>query len=346
MGQMDRYHRQMLLPAISAAGQAKLACAHVLLIGCGALGCGIADQLARAGIGHLRIVDRDIVELTNLQRQCLFDETDARDGTPKASAAANRLRAINSSIAIEPVVADVHSGNIEELAGMDGQRVDLVLDGTDNAETRYLINDMCVKHDIPWVYGACVGTTGRVMVIQPGQSACLRCIFPQPPTAGELPTCDTAGVLGSAAMIVASLQAVEAIRLLTGNGSNQNLLTMDLWTGRFHSVETNERQKDCFSCIQRNFEFLDAPLEQSAIQLCGRTAVQIRPPRPQSINLVELAERLNPIAAMQQHELFLRCQPMNEKGIDLTIFADGRVLVRGTTDITQARTLVSKYVGS
>src|ERR1019366_9198861 len=245
---MDRYHRQKLLPFIGDDGQARLDKSRVLLVGCDALGSVIADQLVRAGIGHLTQVDRDIVELTNLQRQVLFDEADARDGVPKAIAAGNRFKAINSSVTIEPIVMDVHSGNIEELAGVlpssrsgrpEGalastaaeqsapsgrplRGVDLILDGSDNVETRYLINDVAVKHGIPWVYGACVGVEGRVMLIRPGQGPCLRCVFPNPPEAGELPTCDTAGVLGPAAAIVASMQVIASIQFLTGSLPENN----------------------------------------------------------------------------------------------------------------------------
>src|SRR5262245_34353204 len=210
---IDRYHRQTLLPQIGEAGQRKLAGARVLLVGCGALGSTIAEQLARAGIGHLRNADRDIVELTNLQRQVLFDDSDAAGGLPKAVAAANRLSKINSTITIEPRVVDVDALNVEQLvAGCD-----MILDGTDNVATRYLVNDVAVKHTIPWIYGACVGTEGRVMTIRPGAGACLRCIFPQPPNASELATCDTAGVLGPVASVVGAMQALAAIKLLSGN---------------------------------------------------------------------------------------------------------------------------------
>src|SRR5687768_2495058 len=203
-----RYHRQQLLPQVGEEGQSKIGAARVLLIGCGALGTVIADQLVRAGVGRLRICDRDVVEATNLQRQVLFDESDAAEGAPKAVAGARRLSRINSSVRIEPHVIDVHSGNIEELiAGREGlSRAHVILDGSDNAEVRYLVNDAAVKHNVPWVYGGCVGTSGRVMAIVPGKTPCLRCLFPQPPSAGELETCDTAGVLAPAAAMVASFQ--------------------------------------------------------------------------------------------------------------------------------------------
>jgi molybdopterin-synthase adenylyltransferase len=337
---MDRYQRQTLLPAIGTAGQSRLAAARVLLVGCGALGCAVADQLVRAGVGKLRLVDRDVVELTNLQRQMLFDEADAREGTPKAVAAGRRLLAINSSVQIEPVVTDFHSGNAQELI-----RCDLIIDGTDNVETRYLINDVAVKHGIPWVYGACVGTDGRVMFVDPGKGPCLRCVFPEPPSTGELPTCDTAGVLGSAAMIVASLQVIAAIKFLVGETPSYDLSTMDLWKGRFHSIDTGERLIDCPCCGQRRFEFLDRPVERSAVQLCGRNSVQIRPARAASLELKDIARKLGAVGPVQAGEFLVRCQPLAEANVQLTVFADGRTVVQGTSDITRARTLVSRYVG-
>ena len=209
--EISRYHRQVLLPQIGQAGQERLAGARVLLVGCGALGSVIAEQLARAGVGLLRIADRDVVELTNLQRQVLFDERDVAEHTPKAVAAARRLKEINSEVRVEALICDVHAGNIEDF--VDG---DLIIDGTDNVETRYLVNDISVKHGLPWVYGACVGTEGRCMAVLPPEDACLRCVYPEPPSATELPTCDTAGVLGPAAALVASLQVTAAIRLLVG----------------------------------------------------------------------------------------------------------------------------------
>ena len=216
---VSRYHRQILLPQVGPDGQRRLGEATVLLIGCGALGTVIAEQLTRAGVGRLRICDRDIIELTNLQRQVLFDEADARAGTPKAVAAAERLARVNAQVHVEPHVIDVHSGNIEDL--IEGERgaprAGLILDGTDNADIRYLINDAAVKQGVPWVYGGCVGTSGRAMAIVPGASPCLRCLFPEPPAAGELETCDTVGVLASAAAVIASLEVVAGMKILLGH---------------------------------------------------------------------------------------------------------------------------------
>ncbi len=238
---MNRYHRQTLLPQFGAEGQARLAAAPVLVVGCGALGSVLADQLVRAGVGYTRVVDRDVVEITNLQRQVLFDEADARDGAPKAIAAARRLAAVNSSVVIEPIIADVHARNVEEIAGVGeaggAWKADLILDGTDNVETRYLLNDVSIKHGVPWVYGACVGTEGRVMLVRPGKSPCLRCIFPEPPGPGELPTCDTAGVLGAASAVVASLQVAAALAHWSTQRTTRKMLFCRSMSGRGDSAE-------------------------------------------------------------------------------------------------------------
>lgn len=350
---MDRYHRQTLLPFVRPEGQARLGASRVLLVGCGALGSVIAEQFVRGGVGHLIIADRDVVELTNLQRQVLFDETDALEGTPKAIAAARRLSAVNSSVVVESRVVDVHAGNIESLSGIEGEgpRVDLILDGTDNVETRYLVNDVAVKHGVPWVYGACVGAEGRVMAIRPDEGPCLRCVFPTPPSAGELPTCDTAGVLAPAAAIVASLQVVESLRMLMqGAGSSSprssNLVTMDVWTSRFRTINAGDRRSDCPCCGDRRFEFLDRAVEQSAVQLCGRNAVQIRPAGMQRIALPELARRLSAVGRVNLQDFLVRCDLALESGVQLTVFTDGRTIVHGTTDLIRGRSIASKYVGT
>jgi adenylyltransferase/sulfurtransferase len=321
-----------------------LAKSRALLIGCGALGGVIAEQFVRAGIGHLTIADRDVVELTNLQRQVLFDEADAREGRPKAVAAAGRLGAINSSVTVEPQVIDVHSGNIEALiAG-----VDVILDGTDNVETRYLLNDAAVKHGVPWVYGTCVGTEGRVIAVRPNDGPCLRCLFPTPPVAGELPTCDTAGVLAPAAAVVASLQVVAALRrLLKQSPSDDQIVTIDVWRGRFRTIDAGDRRADCLCCGQRLFEYLDRPLEQSAVALCGRNAVQIRASRStDGFSLADVAARLSRVGQVQAQPYLMRCQLPERDAIQLTVFADGRTIVHGTTDFARARALVSRYVGN
>ncbi len=339
---MNRYHRQILLPQIGEAGQDRLLASRVLLIGCGALGSVIAEQLVRSGVGFLRIVDRDIVEMTNLQRQVLFEESDVAGALPKAIAAANRLSRVNSSICVEPIVADVHSGNIEDFVD-----VDLILDGTDNVATRYLVNDVSIKRAIPWVYGACVGTEGRVMTIRPGEGACLRCIFPEPPAPGELPTCDTAGVLGPVAGVVGSLQAIAAIKLLTRSASAiaPELVSMDLWQGRIRSTDISDaRRADCPCCRLHKFEFVDDTTSR-AIQLCGRNAIQIRPARAFS-NVSALATQLNSVGDVQQTPYFLKCLLREESPISMTIFHDGRTIIHGTNDPARAKAIHAKYVGA
>lgn len=341
---MDRYHRQSLLPFIGATGQAKLAAARVVLIGCGALGCVLAEQLVRAGVGHLTIVDRDIVEWTNLQRQVLFEERHARDGIPKAIAAAERLAAVNSTVTIDPGVIDVHSGNIESLAA----GADLIVDGTDNAETRYLLNDAAVKLGIPWIYGACVGTNGRMMTIRPGLTPCLACVFPEAPGVGELETCDTAGVLGPAIAVVAGYQAAAAIKLLVGHpeSTSAGLLTIDFWKNRHRSIDVGPRRDDCVCCAARRFLFLDRPPEATAATLCGRNSVQVRPATPTRIDLKQLATRLMAVGKIESSPYLLRVRLDAAVDSVLTIFPDGRCIVQGTTDLARARSLVSQYVGA
>jgi molybdopterin/thiamine biosynthesis adenylyltransferase len=345
-----RYHRQTLLPQIGRSGQDRLAGARVLLVGCGALGTVIAELLTRAGVGFLRIADRDVVELTNLQRQVLFDEADARQQTPKAVAAANRLARVNSSIVIDPRVVDVHPGNIESLAGLeqDDQAVNLILDGTDNAETRYLINDVSVKHGVPWIYGACVGMEGRVMNIHPPQTACLRCLFPEPPGAGELPTCDTAGVFGPAASVVASLQAAAAIKLLASERSetDEQLISLDAWKGRFHATSTaSGKREDCPTCARRMFTFLDAGDRAGSTSLCGRDAVQVRPAGQNRFDLERVAEKLAGVGQVERTPYLLRCELPAPQAVKLTLFSDGRLIVHGTSDLDRARSLYARYVG-
>jgi adenylyltransferase/sulfurtransferase len=308
------------------------------------LGTTIADQLVRAGVGHLTIVDRDIVELTNLQRQTLFDEADASAETPKAVAAAARLRAVNSAVEIVPIVADVHAGNVE---GLLKPRFDLILDGTDNVQTRYLLNDVSVKHAIPWVYGAAVGVEGRVMGIVPQATPCLRCVFPTPPGAHELPACDTAGVLGMAASIVGAYQAIEGIKILTGGRASNTLMRFDFWTPRTHVVSTiDARRSECRCCGLREFEYLDAGSRDSAITLCGRNAVQVRPTGQIELSLDRLQEKLRNAGTIQRTPYFLRCQLADPAGVSLTIFPDGRSLIHGINDLGRAKSLHARFVGS
>jgi len=342
---MDRYHRQTLLPQIGAAGQARLAASRVAIIGCGALGTVSAELLARAGVGHLTLIDRDLVELTNLQRQTLFDESDARDAVPKAAAAAKQLVAINSAITVEPVVADVHSGNVESLLGVEA---DLIIDGTDNADTRYLINDLAIKQNVPWVYGAAIGVEGRAMLVVPGVTPCLRCIFPDPPAAGELPTCDTAGVFAGASFIIGSIQASLAVqRLVNPSKADASLTTIDIWSMRFRNVSlADARRADCPACGQRQFEFLNRPAGASQATLCGQNAVQIRSGQNGvKLDLADLERRLKSAGPTQRSAFLLRCEPDDAPGIRVTIFTDGRAIIHGTADFTRARSLYARFVG-
>jgi adenylyltransferase/sulfurtransferase len=338
---MNRYHRQMLLPSFGPQGQDRLARSRVVVLGCGALGGVMAEQLVRGGIGLLRLIDRDIVEWTNLQRQVLFDETDAREGLPKAMAGARRLGQINSEVQIEPVAADVHAGNAERLILDEKRMPHLVLDGTDNAQTRYLLNDLCVKVGIPWIYGACVGTEGRVMFIEPGRTPCLRCIFPDPPAAGELPTCDTAGVLGSAAAVAASMQSAMAMRHLMGETVPPQLTRFDVWSGRFHTVDLCEaRRADCPACGKGEFDFLNARSCDLSARLCGRDAVQLAGSGP--VDFERLEQRVGSAGAVQRTRYFLRWEI---DGMRLTLFPDGRAIIQGTSDIARARSIYAQHVG-
>lgn len=336
-----RYHRQTLLPQIGQAGQERLAASTALVIGCGALGATAAEHLVRSGVGRVRIADRDIVELTNLQRQVLFDEEDARQGLPKAIAAANRLAKINSSITIEPQVLDVDSLNIEPLCAGVG----VIVDGTDNVGTRYLINDVSVKLLIPWVYGACVGTEGRVMPVVPGNGACLRCVFPTAPDARELATCDTAGVLGPVAGAVGAMQAAEAVKILTGVRRNEaRLLSLDLWDDRAHVMKV-PKDPNCPACGKHRLEFLETTQRDVTAKLCGRDAVQVRATVDGTIALPKLARRLESLGTVLATPYMVRCA-LPESGLSITVFQDGRVIVQGTTDPARAKSVVAKYVGS
>ncbi len=335
----DRYIRQRIFGPLGAAGQEKLLAAHIVLVGCGANGTVIANTLARAGVGALTIVDRDYVELNNLQRQVLFDEEDVARGTPKAIAAAEKLKKVNSSIKIEGKVADANAENIEELV----ERASLVLDGTDNFETRFLINDACVKHEIAWIYAGAVASYGMTMTIVPHETACLRCIFPQEPQPGTLATCDTAGVIAPIVNVVASIASAEAIKFLAGAGKrNGGLIHVDLWENSFESFNI-ARRADCPACGQGNFEYLEG--ERGAVAtayLCGRDAVQVNPGRGHSVNLRSLAERLKGVGQVSLNEYLLK---LAVDDYELTIFPDARTIVKGTDDATVARSVYAKYVG-
>jgi adenylyltransferase/sulfurtransferase len=343
---LDRYSRQMLFAPIGDDGQRRLAKSRVVLIGCGALGTVLASTLVRAGVGFLRICDRDDIELNNLQRQVLFDEDDIARGLPKAIAASDKLRRANSAVMIEPIVTDVTCNNVERLTA----DADLILDGTDNFETRYLINDVSVKARKPWVYGAVIGATGLVMPVLPGETACLRCVFESAPPPEMSPTCDTAGVIGPAVNVVASLQCVEAFKLLMGKHEdvNRTLASIDVWSGRVTQLKIAPVRGDqpCPCCGQRRFEFLDGSMTSSTTTLCGRNAVQVQPPHHarSRVDFDAIAEKL----AKATRSPVSRSRFLVRAEIDaytITVFPDGRAIIKGTKQPEEARTVYAKYVG-
>ncbi|MFM9994215.1 MAG: ThiF family adenylyltransferase [Phycisphaerales bacterium] len=352
---LDRYHRQMLLPGVGEEGQRRLLASHAMLVGCGALGCVIADHLVRAGVGTITIVDRDVVELTNLQRQMLYDERDATEGLPKAEAARRRLVRINSSIAIHAVVADMAPDIAEAI--LRAPSPSLLVDGTDNFETRYLLNDLAVKHNLPFVYGGAVGTRGMQLTVIPGRTPCLRCVFPEPPQPGSTPTCDTAGVLAPAVGIVAACQATDAIKLMLGRADliEPTLLEFDLWTTRRRRIDLSghPRGGDCPCCGRRDFAYLDGRHASAAVMLCGRGATQIAPAagaNGQIVDLRALASRLSPHGTFGVTEYLLRGTLERERtpggeAVSLTVFPDGRAIIRGAPTPEAARTIYARYVG-
>ena len=342
MPPLDRYVRQMRYPPLGEEGQRRLADAGVLVCGCGALGSVLASTLVRAGVGRVRIVDRDFVELNNLQRQVLFDEQDIADGLPKAVAAEQKLRRINSEIEIEAIVADVDSENIAEL--LDG--LDLIVDGTDNFETRFLLNDAAVSLDKPWIYGGCIGAEGQTMTIVPGDTACLSCLMADAPPPGTTPTCDTAGILGPIVNVVASFQAAEAIKILSGNvdAISRALTVVEMWDNRIRRVNLSQlrEQTNCITCKQRQFPWLSGKRGSHTAILCGRNAVQISPPLRQPIDLSVLAEKLRAAGEVTSNPFLLRLAVADYQ---ITVFADARAIIGGTEDIAEAKTLYAKYIG-
>ena len=332
----ERYSRQIRFAGLGEQGQQRLLDARVAVAGCGALGSFQAGALARAGIGFLRIIDRDYVELSKLQRQWLFDECDAEQGLPKAVAAARKIGQINAGVRVEPLVADLTPSNIDELA----EGVDLILDGTDNFETRYLMNDFAVQRGMPWIYGAAVGSYGITMPVVPGRTACLRCVYPDPP-AGAQPTCETAGVLGSITSLIASLQVSEALKILCGAEPSRKITTVDVWTGEIRQLTQPGPSDHCAACARREFPALRESA-RAPVSLCGHNAVQIHE-RRRPLDLRDLAARLEPLGAVRANEFALRFEA---DPYLLTIFPDGRAIVKGTTDVGVARSLYARYIGS
>ena len=342
MNPLERYSRQMRFYGVGEAGQRKLLASRVALCGCGALGTVLANVLVRAGVGYVRVIDRDFVETSNLQRQVLFDENDVIESLPKSEAAAKKLRAINSSITVEPVVTDIDRTNIEGLC----KDVDLILDGTDNFEVRYLINDVAVKLGKPWVYGGCIGSHGQVMGILPGKTPCLRCVFEAAPAPGETGTCETAGVLGPIVNIVASLQAVEAMKILTGNldAVNRELTYLDIWENVHKRIKVAGLlgKVDCPCCQRRRFEWLDGEHGSQTTSLCGRNAVQVSHRVPGRLNFEEMARHLGVMGKVSFNKFLLK---FDVDDYEFTVFPDGRAIIKGTDDQDKARTLYAKYVG-
>jgi len=331
----ERYSRQTLLKNIQKEGQKKLANSHVVVIGCGALGTTIANNLARSGVGHIKLIDRDIIELNNLQRQNLFNEHDV--GLPKASIAAEKLKDVNSEIKIDSVIDDVTHKNIENLI----KDVDVVLDGTDNMLVRLLINDACVKHNIPWVYGGAIETYGMTMNIIPNKTPCFRCIIPDLPDAGLLPTCDNVGVLNSIPTIISSIQSTEAIKILLKKDVNKDLLIYDVWSHDFQKIRI-KKKKHCECCGKHNYEFLNAKKKETMISLCGRGAIQIIPAKSMKISFEALSKKLKKLGEVENREIILRFRiPKYE----LNVFRNGRTIIIGTNDKKIAKSLYAKYIG-
>lgn len=343
-GRYERYKKQVLFAGIGEEGQRRIDSSRALVVGCGALGSVIADGLARSGVGFIRIVDRDFVELSNLQRQVLYDEQDVVDQLPKAIAAERKLTRINSQIQIDATVADVTHLNILDLA----KGMDVILDGTDNFEIRYLINDASLELGIPWINGGCVGSHGQVMTVIPRQTACLRCLMPEVPEPGTGETCDTAGVLGPAVHVVASLQVVEALKILAGRQELiQPVLTIiDVWDGSYRQLKLQSLfdKSNCPSCKRGERRWLSGEEGSRGTVLCGRNAVQLSPSQKIRISLEEMERRLANSGLVKRNPFLLKFSPAGEE-VEITLFPDARAILQGTEDLAQARSLYARYIG-
>jgi len=339
---LERYSRQVLLQYIGEDRQKILMNSTAVVIGCGALGTVSASYLVRAGIGQIKIIDRDFIEENNLQRQVLFDEKDISENLPKAIAAQRKLQLINSQVKVEGIVSDVNYSSIDELT----KDADIIIDGTDNFETRFLINDYCVKSSVPWIYGACIGSRGVMMSIIPSKTPCLRCVFETMPQAGSTSTCDTAGVIGPIAGIIASFQVAEAIKILTGDYAavNKNILEIDVWETELRQIDISELKdiSNCPTCKLHNYEFLDAESGIMTTFLCGKNAVQVIHRNSGSIDLRQLELRLRSIADVSFNDFMLKFKVKNHT---FTVFPDGRAIITGTADLSIAKGLYSKYLG-
>ncbi len=334
---IDRYSRQIIFPGIGEEGQRRLSSSYAVIIGCGALGTIMATSLVRAGVGKVRIIDRDFIEYHNLQRQVLFDEDDIKNQLPKAIAAERHLKTVNSSVKVEGIVADVNYTNIERFV----RDADIILDGLDNFETRLLINDVSLKQNIPWVYGGAISSFGMTMTIIPHETPCFRCFLPSS-TRGMSLTCDTAGVISPAPFIIGSWQTAEALKILVGNTDiNRELITIDVWKGTFQRLKISPRQ-GCPTC-QGKYEFLEGETGLRTTSLCGQNAVQVFSSEAKHLSLEELAARLKPVAQVTYNEFMLRFTADNQ---EMVVFPDGRAILRDTTDESLARGLYSKYIGT
>ncbi len=336
----ERYSRQTLFHGIGVEGQRRLASGRVAIVGCGATGSALAGLLARAGVGALRIIDRDYVEPSNLQRQSLFDEKDALESLPKAIAAARKIASFNSEIAVEPEVNDLTPANIEGLL----EEMDLILDGTDNFETRYLLNDYAVQQSIPWIYSAAVGSYGVTMNILPAKTACLACIFPDSPR-GTVETCETSGILNSAVNVVASIAVTEVLKLLVAGPDapqlRRTLLSFDVWTNQHGEISATQPRPDCRACGTKDFIHL-AGEGLAHITLCGSNSVQIHE-HQRPIDFAEMDRRLQPHGVVRHNDFVLKFW---HDPYEMTLFPDGRAIIKGTTDTAIARSLYARYVGS
>lgn len=338
---LERYSRQMILPGWGQESQELLSQKTAVVVGCGALGSHIAEHLARAGVGRLVLADRDFVEWHNLPRQALYDEDDARSGVPKALAAARRLRRINAQVQIEERIVDVNADTVEPLI----KGADLVLDGSDNFEVRYLLNEVCVKHGIPWIYGGVLGTYGLTAAILPGETPCLRCLLGPMPSPGAVATCETAGILGTIVAVIAALEVTEGLKILLDRGEEllRSLVMIDVWNGDFERATVQKGQEPCPVCDQGRYDLLTAEQGAMTTVLCGRQAVQVSPRPARSLDLEALSRRLAAVGAVEANEYLVRLDVDDKQ---LTIFGDGRAIVKGTDDAAVARSLYARFIGT
>ncbi|GAB5403106.1 MAG: ThiF family adenylyltransferase [Aureliella sp.] len=338
--EFDRYSRQVRFDPFGKAGQARLASSSAAIVGCGALGSMIAERLARAGVGRLRLIDRDWVEESNLQRQALYTESDASRSSPKCVAASEHIAAINSNVQTETLVEDITFENITEAVG----DVDLIVDGTDNFQTRFLINDLAIQTKTPWVHGGCLGASGQVLTILPGETACFRCLLPEPPPPEAIETCDTAGVLGPAVGLVACWQAAEAIKILSGNSDAacKGLIILDSWATQSRVVSLS-RQTNCPACVQHELTHLSGQHHSETTVLCGKNAVQIQSPDFANADHSAIEKRLSSVGEVVRNPYFLR---LKVEDFVITLFAGGRTVVEGTTEVSIAKSLISRTLGA